>query len=109
MIITLYNPTGEGGHQGGGVAAPVGGQILSEVLPYLEAKKDNEVQIENVEQIQIPNVKGMNYTEAKKTLQELGLEPVLEQEVENEEEIIVNEQTPKSGITVNKGSKIYLQ
>ena len=38
LLITLYNPTGEGGHQGGGVAAPVGGQILSEVLPYLNSK-----------------------------------------------------------------------
>ena len=37
LLITLYNPTGEGGHQGGGVAAPVGGKILSEVLPYLES------------------------------------------------------------------------
>ena len=36
LLITLYNPTGEGGHQGGGVAAPVGGQIFSEILPYLE-------------------------------------------------------------------------
>ena len=42
ILITLYNPTGEGGHQGGGVAAPVGGQVLSEVLPYLEVNKDNE-------------------------------------------------------------------
>ena len=39
LLITLYNPTGEGGHQGGGVAAPVGGKILSEVLPYLNSKK----------------------------------------------------------------------
>ena len=39
FLITLYNPTGEGGHQGGGVAAPVGGKILSEVLPYLDSKK----------------------------------------------------------------------
>ena len=37
ILITLYNPTGEGGHQGGGVAAPVGGKILSEVLPYLDS------------------------------------------------------------------------
>ncbi len=37
LLITLYNPTGEGGHQGGGVAAPVGGKIFSEVLPYLES------------------------------------------------------------------------
>ena len=35
ILITLYNPTGEGGHQGGGVAAPVAGQILGEVLPYI--------------------------------------------------------------------------
>ena len=39
LLITLYNPTGEGGHQGGGVAAPVGGKILSEVLPYLDTLK----------------------------------------------------------------------
>lgn len=38
LLITLYNPTGEGGHQGGGVAAPVGGKILNEVLPYLNNK-----------------------------------------------------------------------
>ena len=38
LLITLYNPTGEGGHQGGGVAAPVGGKIFSEVLPYLNNK-----------------------------------------------------------------------
>ena len=37
LLITLYNPTGEGGHQGGGVAAPVGGKIFSEALPYLES------------------------------------------------------------------------
>ena len=40
LLITLYNPTGEGGHQGGGVAAPVGGKILNEVLPYLETKNN---------------------------------------------------------------------
>ena len=40
VLVTLYNPTGEGGHQGGGVAAPVGGQIFSEVLPYLEVQRN---------------------------------------------------------------------
>ena len=46
VLVTLYNPTGEGGHQGGGVAAPVGGQIFSEVLPYLEVKKEQEAEKE---------------------------------------------------------------
>ena len=27
ILIVLYNPTGEGGHQGGGVAAPIANQI----------------------------------------------------------------------------------
>ncbi len=32
ILITLYNPTGEGGHQGGGVAAPVASQILRRII-----------------------------------------------------------------------------
>lgn len=40
VLVTLYNPTGEGGHQGGGVAAPVGGQIFNEILPYLGIEKN---------------------------------------------------------------------
>lgn len=28
IIIILYNPTGEGGHQGGAVAAPIASQVL---------------------------------------------------------------------------------
>lgn len=42
VLVTLYNPTGEGGHQGGGVAAPVGGSIFKELLPYLELPKSEE-------------------------------------------------------------------
>ncbi len=39
ILVVLYNPTGEGGHQGGAVAAPTAGNILSEVLPYMEVEK----------------------------------------------------------------------
>ncbi len=42
LLVTLYNPTGEGGHQGGGVAAPVGGKIFNELLPYLEVEKQQQ-------------------------------------------------------------------
>ena len=38
ILVTLYNPTGEAGHQGGTVAAPVAGKILNEVINYLEIK-----------------------------------------------------------------------
>lgn len=36
ILVALYNPTGESGHQGGTVAAPVAGKILNEVISYLE-------------------------------------------------------------------------
>lgn len=44
ILVTLYNPTGEGGHQGGGVAAPVAGKILNEVVQYLEIEATEEVE-----------------------------------------------------------------
>jgi stage V sporulation protein D (sporulation-specific penicillin-binding protein) len=41
VLLTLYNPKGEGGHSGGGIAAPVAGKIFKEVLEYLDVKKNN--------------------------------------------------------------------
>lgn len=41
ILVTLYNPTGEAGHQGGTVAAPVAGKILNEVISYLEIEPTN--------------------------------------------------------------------
>ncbi len=49
ILVTLYNPTGEGGHQGGGVAAPVAGKILNEVIQYLGIEATEEIE-ENISQ-----------------------------------------------------------
>lgn len=109
ILVVLYNPTGEGGHQGGAVAAPVGGQVLGEVLPYLELQKDKEEEIDNQEEVEVPEIRDMNYTDAKKTLKEVGLEIETNIELTENikiEEIIIKEQTPRPGIKVNKGSKI---
>ena len=48
ILLVLYNPTGEGGHQGGAVASPTAGKILSEVLPYMEVKKQEEAKEEKI-------------------------------------------------------------
>ncbi len=42
ILVTLYNPTGESGHQGGTVAAPVAGKVLNEVISYLEISPTQE-------------------------------------------------------------------
>ena len=110
LLVTLYNPTGEGGHQGGGVAAPVGGQIFSEVLPYLEVTKTSTEE-ETVEQVQTQDVLGKTLKEAEKILKESGLEASfgnLSEDIDKENTYI-KEQTPSAGIVVNKGSKIYLK
>lgn len=111
VLVTLYNPTGEGGHQGGGVAAPVGGQVLSEILPYLEISQGNQEEVEKIEEIQAPDLVGETIETAEKIAQENGVELVIENETEDmdKQNAIVKEQTPKPGITIKKGSKIYLK
>ena len=107
VLITLYNPTGEGGHQGGGVAAPVGGQIFGEVLPYLEIKKEEEEN--NLEQVEIPNIIGISIKEAETKIKETGLEINIEDKEIDKESTIIKEQIPNEGIKVNKGSKIIVK
>ena len=108
-LVTLYNPTGEGGHQGGGVAAPVGGQILSEVLPYLKVIQGNLDQVEKKEEINMPNIKGKTIKEAESILKENELEIRINGNDElNKEEIKVELQIPEAGIKVYKGSCVYI-
>ena len=106
MLVTLYNPTGEGGHQGGGVAAPVGGQILSEVLPYLEINKklDEEGQQTSVE---VPDVRNKTIKEATQILKENGLDINVNIDGEfDKENTIVTEQLPKPGLQIKSGTKV---
>ena len=110
ILVTLYNPTGEGGHQGGGVAAPVGGQILGEVLPYLDLKQDKETEEENKEDVLMPEIRGITVKEARNKLKEFDLElEINNQENEiDENEVCVKEQIPKPGIKITKETKVYV-
>ena len=109
VLITLYNPTGEGGHQGGGVAAPIGSQVLGEILPYLEVKKDNLSEEDIVKEVEVPNVKGMTIADAKKTLKEAGLDISYEETEEDVSDKIVTNQVPVAGIRMNEGTKVVIE
>ena len=110
ILITLYNPTGEGGHQGGGVAAPIGAQLFGEILPYLEISKDGETDKNEIQKVIVPNIAGMSMKEGSKLLKESNLEIVInnEQEGMDMENTIITNQTPLQGINVNVGSKVYV-
>ena len=109
ILITLYNPTGEGGHQGGGVAAPIASQVLGEVLPYLEINKDNEPEEEIINKVKVPNVIGLSVLDATKILDDKGLSIELTEGTENVENAIVKEQIPVSEIEVFEGSKVIVK
>lgn len=110
ILITLYNPTGEGGHQGGGVAAPIASQVLGEVLPYLEVQKEDVQEI--ADDVVIPNLTGLTIKEAKEKLKEQGLEIEYEKnegETIDEKEEVICEQLPKQGVKVKQGNKVMVQ
>ena len=111
VLVTLYNPTGEGGHQGGGVAAPVGGQIFSEILPYLEVTQGNQDEVEVKEEVTIPDVVGLSVQEAEKILKEQGLTMKLNTNIEeiDKENSVIKSQTPQPGIVVYKENNIFVE
>lgn len=89
----------------------MGGQVFSEILPYLEVNKGNQDEIEQIEQVQVPNVEGISIKEAEKAIKEVGLEISIQNDSEeiDRENTVVKEQAPIEGVSVNKGSKIFVQ
>lgn len=82
------------------------------MLPYLELQKDKEEEVEEKEEVTVPEIREMNLVDAKKTLKEIGLELETNIEITDEmkqEEIIIKEQIPKPGIKVNKESKVSVE
>lgn len=108
ILVTLYNPVGKGGHQGGAVAAPVAGQILGEVLPYLELKEDNDETKIKPKTVIVPELKYKTLKEAESILKENDLKIQYDKQEEkiNKETKIIHSQVPNAGITVNAGSTI---
>lgn len=92
------------------MAAPVGGQILSEILPYLEVEQGNSDEIEERTEVIVPDVTGKTIEEAEKIIEENGLEVMINDETEelDKSTAIVSTQLPQAGITVYSESCVYL-
>ena len=92
------------------MAAPIGGQIFSEVLPYLEVAKDGETGENIVETVEVPDIVGLSIKDAKAKLKENELEININNTPEelDEENTFVKTQTPNAGIVVNKKSNVFI-
>ena len=89
----------------------MGGQIFSEILPYLEVSQGNQDEIEVIEQVTTPDVIGKTITEAEKIMKENGLELSIQNEDENldKDNTVIKSQVPSAGIVINKGNKVYVE
>lgn len=88
----------------------MGGQILSEILPYLEVEQGNIDEIEQKTEVSVPDIIGKTIEEAEKILKENGLEIQINNQTEelDKKTITVVNQLPQAGINVYSGSCIYI-
>lgn len=77
----------------------------------MEVSQGNQEEVEQLEQVQTPDVVGKTIKEAESILRENGLNIEIENESEelDKDNTLVKEQTPKAGITINKESRISIK
>ena len=84
-------------------------------MPHLEVNQGNQDEVEAVEEVSVPNLIGLSIKEAEKILKDAGLELSVEGITEenkdslDKENTIIKEQTPKEGIKINKGNKVFVK
>ncbi|MGU9045853.1 stage V sporulation protein D [Clostridium perfringens] len=100
LIVIIDNPK-NGEHFGGIVAAPFAGELFNNIFNYISL---NEGQLDaKDESVIIPDLRGDKVTSAEKTLNELGINCVIEGNG-----TFVTSVTPIPGYKVKKGDSITL-
>lgn len=103
-LVCLYGMASD--TSGSSIIGPVISQILSEVLPYLGVASD-ATDNDNSELITVPNIINKTITEAQNILHEAGFRTKISIEGDPNT-VIVTEQTPKAGTSLQKDSIIIL-
>ncbi len=109
LLLTLYDPKGKNGHQGGQVAGPVVSQMLSEILPYLGVPSDEDASSNKnpSNSIVVPDIRNKTVAEAEKILKASGFTTKVYVNGDPNT-ILVSDQNPKPGNSLLKGSIIVL-
>lgn len=91
------------------MAAPIGSQVLGEVLPYLEVQKDNVSEEDVRIEVETPNVVGMTVQEAKKELEKLNLGISYEETEDDISDKIITNQVPTGGVKIYEGTNVIVE
>jgi len=104
VLVALYNPKGDS-FQGGEIAGPVVGQILSEVLPYIGVASTSNTD-SSYETQTMPNLENRTIAEARKLLQSLGFIVHIDSSVQDTD--LVTNQMPKKGAQLLDNANVFL-
>ncbi len=110
VVLIVIDEPSTGIYYGGLIAAPVAGQVVGEVLDYLEIEQvftEKELNEKNNKKVSVPDVKGKSLKDAARILGSLGFKYSTET-LDVDENADVLEQFPKPNTNVNKGSNIEL-
>lgn len=107
VLVALYNPQGDS-FQGGEIAGPVVAQIFSEILPHLGVTSSaTNSSPSNYKTTALIDVSGLTVKEAKQTLRNSGFSVHVPAGVDEENELVIN-QMPKTGVSLFDGSDVFL-
>lgn len=104
IILSIANPKGKLGHQGGAICAPVVSNILTEVLEYMEVEKDYTTE-DTSKKVDVPDVTNRTVGEAIRMLNAAGLKYNVDASDMN---AIVTAQMPAAGEHLVEKSLIKL-
>lgn len=105
VLVVIDNP--KHGKYGGDIATPVVRSILKNSLPYLGVKPDYSTGENSKNVTYVPDVTGMSFEKAKKTLKKQNLKWNVSPETKDKT-FTIKDQFPKAGKQVKTGSTVYL-
>ena len=104
ILVALYNPQGKS-YQGGEIAGPVVGQILSEILPYLGVTSSSN-NADSYETKTMPNLENKTIAEAKETLTSLGFNVHVDESIPDTD--LVSSQMPRKGAKLLENANVFV-
>ncbi len=106
-LVVLFDPKGYS-HMGGQVAAPLAGEIIEDVLSYLQVEREyTDEDIDNMAKDKVvPDVKGLTVSEAIVKLKAAGFKYKVEGNIEDNSTVVV--QTPAGDTSIPEESMVII-
>ncbi len=104
VLVALYNPQGRS-FQGGEIAGPVVGQILSEILPYIGVASINDTS-SNYHTTTMPDLTTKTVADSRILLESYGFNVHIDDSI-SDDELVVN-QMPRKGAQLLDGADVFI-